>query len=63
MRIISILLAILIGLMGVRLFFAGLQAFILFFKVDNISVQAKQTVFKDLAMGILLVILAIAMLT
>ncbi len=63
MKILAILLAVLIGLLGLRLLFAALKAAIMFFKVDNIPVQAKQTIFRDLMLGILFLILAIAMLT
>jgi hypothetical protein len=63
MKIITILLAILFALFGIRLLLSGLKAVIMFLKADNIPQKAKQIIFRDLTMGILLLILAIAMLT
>jgi hypothetical protein len=62
MRIAWIVIAIIIGLFGLRLFLNGLRALILFLKAENISVKSKEQVFRDLAFGILFVILAFAML-
>lgn len=62
MRILGILTAVLIGLLGLRLFLSGLQGFIYLFKTKNIPAKNRQTIFQDLMMGILLLILAGAIL-
>ena len=63
MRILAIFLAVLIGLTGLRLLLAALKAAIMFFKVEQIPVQAKQTLFRDLILGVLFLILAFAIIT
>ncbi|HEY84712.1 MAG TPA: hypothetical protein G4N96_06330 [Chloroflexi bacterium] len=63
MRILAIFLAVLIGLVGLRLLLAALKAVIMFFKVEQIPVQAKQTLFRDLVLGVLFLILAFAIIT
>ncbi len=63
MRIAFIILAAIIALLGLKLFLTGIKAFVLFFKVDNIPVRAKQTVARDIILGILFIVLAVAMIT
>lgn len=62
MRILAIFLAILFGLFGLRLILTGLRTLIMIFKVENVPVKAKESLFRDFAFGILFIILAIAML-
>ncbi len=63
MKIAFIILAAIIALFGFKLLLTGIKAFILFFKVDQIPVRAKQTVARDIILGILFIVLAVAMLT
>lgn len=63
MRIFAIVIAILIILFGLRLLFRGLQAIIMMFKAGPVSTQTRQTIFRDIVLGFLFLILAIAMLT
>jgi len=63
MRIAFIILAAVIALFGFKLLLTGIKSFILFFKVDQIPVRAKQTVARDFILGILFIVLAVAMLT
>lgn len=62
MKLFGIILAVFIGLLGVRLFLAGLKTFTLFFKTQSLTIKVRQTMFRDLAMGLLLIILAIAII-
>ena len=62
MRLFGIILAIFIGLLGLRLFFTGLKTFTLFFKTQSLTIEVRQIMFRDLAMGLLLMILAIAII-
>jgi len=63
MRIFAIFLAVLIGLTGLRLLLSALKAAIMFFKVEQIPLQAKQTLFRDFVLGVLFLILAFAIIT
>ncbi|RME46007.1 MAG: hypothetical protein D6796_09570 [Caldilineae bacterium] len=63
MKILTIALALLIALLGLRFLLAALKAFIMFFRVEAVPVRARQTLFRDLVMGILCLLLAVAMLT
>ena len=63
MRIFAILLAALIGMAGLKLLLTALKTAIMFFKVEQIPVQARQTLFRDLVLGILFLILAFAIIT
>ena len=63
MRIAFIIVAAIIALFGFRLLLTGIKAFILFFKVEKIPVRTKQTVARDIILGILFIALAVAMLT
>ncbi len=63
MRILAIFLAVIIGLTGLRLLLTALKAAIMFFKVEQIPVRAKQTLFRDLVLGVLFLILAFAIIT
>ena len=62
MKILTIVLALLIALLGLRLLLAALKAFIIFFRVENVPLRARQTLFRDLVMGVLCLLLAVAML-
>ncbi len=63
MKIAFIILAAVIALFGFKLLLTGIKAFILFFKVEKIPIRAKQTVARDIILGILFIALAVAMLT
>jgi len=63
MNIFLIIIAVIIGLLGVKLLLAGIKAIVLFLKAENISLAAKQTAIRDFTLGILFIILAIAILT
>lgn len=63
MKIAFIFLAAVIAMFGIRFLLAGIRAFVMFFKVDNIPIKAKKTVVRDFILGILFIILAAAMLT
>ena len=61
-RILIIFLAALIGLFGLRLLLTGFRTIIMFIKMDNVPIKAKEGLFRDLLLGALLVVLAIVML-
>ncbi len=63
MKIAFIILAAVIALFGVKFLLAGIKAFILFFKVKNIPLNARKMVIRDFILGILFIVLAIAMIT
>lgn len=63
MNIFLIIVAVVIGLLGVKLLLAGIKAGILFLKAENISLAAKQMAIRDFTLGVLFIILAIAILT
>ncbi|MFQ5577085.1 MAG: hypothetical protein ACE5G8_08885 [Anaerolineae bacterium] len=63
MKIFGIIFAVLVALVGLRLLFAGLKAFIMFFKVNAVPRRARQTMFRDIVLGILFLLLAAAILT
>ncbi len=63
MTIAFYFLAFIIALFGLKFLFSGLNAFIMFFKVDRVSVRAKQLVIRDFIMGILFLVLAVAIIT
>lgn len=63
MKIAFIILAAIIALFGIRFLLAGIKSFILFFKAEKISLNAKKMVVRDFILGILFITLAIAMLT
>jgi hypothetical protein len=62
MRIAMIVIAILLGLLGLRLLLTALRTIIMFFKVDDVPFKAKERLFRDLIWGGLCVALAAAML-
>ena len=63
MNIFLIIIAVITGLLGVKLLLAGIKAIILFLKIENISLAAKQMAIRDFTLGILFIILSIAILT
>ncbi len=63
MNIFLIIIAVITGLLGVKLLLAGIKATILFLKTESISLAAKQMAIRDFTLGILFIILAIAILT
>ncbi|OQY45834.1 MAG: hypothetical protein B6242_09340 [Anaerolineaceae bacterium 4572_78] len=65
MKILTILLALFVGLFGVRLLINGLRNLTTYFtlKSDRVSDKAKETLFRDLILGILLIILMVVILT
>jgi hypothetical protein len=62
-RIIIIVIAIIFGVFGLRLFLNGMRALILFLKVESVPVKSKERIFRDMAVGVLFVVLAFALLT
>jgi len=62
MRTATIIFAALIAIIGLRLLLTGLRTIIMFFKVDGVPIKAKERLFKDLAMGILCLVLAFFLL-
>jgi len=63
MKILTIALALLIALLGLRFLLAGLKAAIMLLRLEAVPRRARQILFRDLAMGILCLLLAAAMLT
>ena len=63
MRIFIIVLAILFALLGARLILTGIRTIIMFIKMETIPIKAKESLFRDLFLGALFLILAFAMLT
>jgi len=63
MRVFTIITAVLIGLLGIKLLLSGIKAIILFLKTETVSLEAKQMAIKDFILGILFVIFTIAILT
>lgn len=62
MRIAGIVFAILIGLLGFRLISTGLRTFMMVFKAEEVSLQARQRIFRDIILGLLFIVLAIVIL-
>ena len=63
MRLLLIVLALIIGLFGLRLFFTGLRTIILFIKMEQVPLKAKERAVRDIVVGILFLILTFAMIT
>jgi len=63
MKLFAYVVAVLIGLLGLRLLFTGLKAAIFFLKQDAVSPKAKSLLFRDIVLGILFLVLAFAMVT
>ncbi len=63
MKIFTYILAVLIGMLGLRLLLTSVKAAIFFLKRDAVSPKAKSLLFRDVALGILFLILAFAMVT
>ena len=61
MRIVMIIIAFSLALFSLRLLSTGLRTFIMFFKAEHIPLEARQNVYRDLFMGLLLLVLSIAM--
>ncbi|MEM7034464.1 MAG: hypothetical protein AAF629_33295 [Chloroflexota bacterium] len=59
---IGIGLAVIIGLIGLRLLSTGMRTFIMMFKAEDVPLKARQRIFRDLFLGILLIILAIVIM-
>ena len=63
MRIAMIVVAVLVGLLGLRLVLTAIRTVILFIKMENVPLKAKESLFRDLVWGIVCLILAFALLT
>jgi hypothetical protein len=58
MRIAVIIFAAFIGLVGLRLILTALRTVVMFLRVENVPIKAKESLFRDMVWGILCLILA-----
>ena len=62
MRTVIIIAGVLIGIVGFRLFGAGLRTLVGILKVDDVPSKARQQLFRDLFLGVLLIILGLVLI-